>query len=181
MGAWIQTRCGQKFDLENPDPQSISPQTLCVILARICRFGGHCKPFYSVAQHSLFVCDLVPSLTLKLPALLHDAHEAYWGFGDVCRPAKHITPTIRAELKSLADRVDLAIAKRFGFSVEWFRHPDIKHADDVSLATEKRDLLECEPEPWVELPPPHFDLIEPWDTDEAYRRFQSRLYELWGE
>lgn len=169
------------MDLDLPSPEAIDPHTLSIVLARICRFGGHCNPFYSVAQHSILVCELVNSPTLKLPALLHDAHEAFWGFGNVCRPAKHLTPTIRAELKALAGRVDAAIAQRFDFPVEWFTHPSIKHADDKALATEKRDLMESEPEPWVQLPEPHFDLIEPWDIDESFRRFQSRLYELWGE
>ena len=83
---WIQTLEGYKFDLLKPDTKLITPETIAACLARKCRFGGHCISFHSVAQHSIFVCDLV-SNPLKLPALLHDAHEVYSGFGDVLSPA----------------------------------------------------------------------------------------------
>jgi 5'-deoxynucleotidase YfbR-like HD superfamily hydrolase len=178
---WIQTLNGKRFNLDRPNADAIDPHTLAVCLARKCRFGGHCRDFYSVAQHSLLVCDLTPSPSLKLAALLHDAHEAYSGFGDVLRPAKHLWADTHERLRCHEIAVDLAIAKRFKINPEWLAHPAIKHNDNVALATEARDLMEEPPCPWESLPSPHFEIIEPLGIDEAYRRFMARLYELWGE
>jgi hypothetical protein len=177
---WIQTLEGKRFDLVKANADAIDPNTLAVCLARKCRFGGHCREFYSVAQHSLLVESLVFDVDLKLPALLHDAHEAYSGFGDVLRPAKWLDKTVADFLTVHCDTVDCAIAERFKIH-RLFHHPKIKHADNVALATEARDLMEEPPCPWDQLPEPHFDRIEAWDIDESYRRFMARLYELWGE
>ena len=81
--AWIRTHTGLRFDLLDPRPEAIDPRDVAHALARLCRFGGHVRRFYSVAQHSLLVADLAP-LGLELPALLHDASEAY--LGDVVAP-----------------------------------------------------------------------------------------------
>lgn len=59
-------------------------------LAQICRFGGHCKRHYSVAEHSLLVAEIlrfrgIPAAG-QLAGLLHDVHEAYCG--DVPTPIK---------------------------------------------------------------------------------------------
>jgi uncharacterized protein len=178
---WIQTLNGKRFNLDKPNAEAIDPHDLAVCLARKCRFGGHCREFYSVAQHSIFVCELTPDPALKLHALLHDAHEAYWGFGDVLRPAKHLDKDVANFLGCHARLIDGAIAKRFKTNRDWFHHPAVKHADNVALATEARDLMEEPPCPWDQLPEPHSERIEPLGIDESYRRFMARLYELWGE
>lgn len=173
---WIQTLKGNRFDLLSPSPDLIDPEELAVVLSRICRFGAHCREFYSVAQHSVFVCDLVEEQSLKLPALLHDAHEAYWGFGDICRPAKQL---IREPLRHICEAVDSAIAERFGLPMaSVFSSAKIKHADNVALATEARDLMEEPPCPWEMLPPPHSGKIAPVSMADAEKMFLARLREL---
>lgn len=56
-------------------------------LAQINRFGHASRP-YSVAEHSLLVCEIVKSMGLdchaQRAALMHDAHEAFTG--DVATP-----------------------------------------------------------------------------------------------
>lgn len=179
---WIQTRNGRRFDILKPRAADIEPDVIAVCLSRLCRFGGHCKSFYSVAQHSLHVCDLVSDPSLKLPALLHDAHECYWGFGDICRPAKlclHRSEAIH--LKDIQLAVDEAIGERFGFDSRLFECAKIKEADCVALATEQRDIMEpCEYQWDVPQPSPVL-FIEPVDEQEAFRQFSARLYELWSD
>lgn len=181
IAPWIQTLDGQKFDLLDPDPATIHPTTLATVLGRICRFGGHCLVFYSVAQHSLLVEGLVEDPELKLPALLHDAHEAYWGLGDVCSPAKHMNTVLYDLLHSHASVIDDAIAKRFDFNPKLLYDPAIKYADMVLLATEQRDVMARPVFPWTHvlydaLP----ERILPVSPAEASQVFLERLTELLG-
>ena len=177
---WTQTYDGKAFDLLNPSPDDIDPNTIAIVLSRICRFGGHCKEFYSVAQHSLLVESLVDEPRLKLPALLHDAHEVYNGFGDVCRPAKKLSNAIEHQLSQLEDRIDQAVAKRFGFPADLFKDDSIKLADNIALATEKRDVMLSAPADakWEPLPDPIEQIIKPWDHHLSAISFRERLQEL---
>lgn len=171
--AWIQTFDGKQFFPQAPDPDLIDPRVIATVLSRLPRFGGHTMTPYSVAQHSIGVWGLVKP-ELRLPALLHDAHEAYTGFGDVASPMKrairvddaakleHMQPQFAAEkhdpdihfLDYIEHEIDKAIAKRFGFDPVLFYHDDIRHADAQMCATEKKFLMLPEPSPWVEMPEP---------------------------
>jgi len=175
---WIQTLNGKKHSIVDPSEDTIEQTEIAVVLSRICRFGGHCIEFYSVAQHSLFVESLVDSPALKLPALLHDAHEAYWGFGDICRPAKQLNDIVCASLVRSAYKHDVAIANKFGFSPSLFAHKSIKLADNIALATEARDLMGPPPCKWVGLPAPDAKKIVPMSQREALVCFARRLFEL---
>ena len=164
------------------------------MLARKCRYGGHCRKFYSVAQHSVWVHDhlfipeallIVPSENdldtvrqLRLAALLHDAHEAYWGLGDIITPAKYLNPQLTELLKEHEARIDQCIADRFGIPVALFHHPIVKSADKLALSTEKRDLMTQQL--WEEnLPEPHMDDIVPLPMDEIILTFITRLLNCW--
>lgn len=177
---WIQTYDGAAFDILAPDPQLIDPLTIAVALSRLCRFGGHAKEFYSVGQHSLLVSDLVTDPEFKLPALLHDAHECYWGFGDICRPAKSCIDTrAQDELIEIQWKVDCAVAARFGFDPSLMHHPQVKHADCVALFAEQRDLMLPAPRPWVDqVKCDHVPKIEPWPTCWVAWEFLSTLRKL---
>lgn len=165
--AWLQTLDDKAFDLLHPRARDVSLNVIATVLSRIPRFGGHAREPYTVAEHSLHVAHCVRERdpTLVLPALLHDAHEAYSGFGDVCRPAKELAPII----KQIEGVIDMAIAAHFGFGVELFYHPDVKLADDRVLAAEKRDLMGPEPRPWAELPEPvEWNVWEPYENHRGY-------------
>lgn len=88
---WIQTSMGKKFLLFAPSVSDVCLDDIAGPLSRLCRWNGQCKCFYSVAQHSLHVSDLLArsgaSLRLQMIGLLHDAHEAYTG--DIVSPLKH--------------------------------------------------------------------------------------------
>src|SRR5208283_3910606 len=155
---WIQTWTGRKFSLLDPQPEDVCIEDIAHALTNICRFNGHCRGFYSVAQHSVHVADLVPT-PYKLDALLHDAGEAY--YGDITRPQKEIYRQIThhetrcgpmCDFDNFIRRIDKIIAMALHLSTPT---PDcVHHADNVMLATEARDLMRKPPEPWVSLPQP---------------------------
>jgi 5'-nucleotidase len=138
---WMQTAGGRKFYPSAPLSDAINIEDIAHALSMICRFGGHCSEFYSVAQHSVLVTDFVTahlhpsSLSDIRWALLHDAAEAY--IGDMVWPLKQ--DTRMAGYRTIENKVERAIAAKFGLEGEM---PSIvKHADLVLLATEKRDLM----------------------------------------
>jgi len=85
----IVTHYGNIVDLVNPDPSTITLKDIAHNLSRIVRFNGAGKYRYSVAQHSIYVSNLVAPQH-ALPALMHDATEAY--LGDVVSPLKQLLP-----------------------------------------------------------------------------------------
>ena len=85
--SWILTNSAKPMSLVRPRADLVTTTDIAHSLAHICRFNGHCKHHYSVAQHSLLVASIVPEKD-QLPALLHDAAEAY--VGDMVRPLKQL-------------------------------------------------------------------------------------------
>src|SRR6266700_4788978 len=84
-GDWIQTAMGRKFWPMDPRSGEVFIDDIAHALSMLCRFGGHCIRFYSVAEHSVLL-SRVAEPRFKLWALLHDASEAY--LADVPRPVK---------------------------------------------------------------------------------------------
>lgn len=83
--SWIITHTGVHFDPLNATVDTVVLEDIAHALSHICRFNGHTKYFYSVAEHSVHVSKLVSERYAK-EALLHDATEAY--LMDVCTPLK---------------------------------------------------------------------------------------------
>lgn len=166
---WSQTYSSIAFDLLNPNPELVSLADLAHHLSLICRFKGACRVFYSVAQHSVLASQLVPPHLVK-HALLHDATEAY--LGDWPRPLKVVLKQLGVlpVMEHLEGSVAMAIGTKFGLELGTLP-PEVKHADNVMLATEKRDLMGPPPQPWVALPDPRPEIIEPWDPERAELEF----------
>lgn len=136
---WILTATGKHFDFAAPRPDQIDILDIAQGLANECRYAGHTRHFYSVAQHCVIASQIVPR-EHALEALLHDAAEAYCK--DIPRPLKAMLPDYRA----VEDRVEAAIRDRFGLPGEQSHH--VKRADLVMLATERRDLMPQDDTPW---------------------------------
>lgn len=173
IGDWMQTAHGRVFWPLDPRPDEVYLDDIAHALANQCRFAGHCREFYSVAQHSVLVSYQVPAED-ALWGLLHDASEAY--LVDLPRPVKRAseigTAYVRAETAVMA-----VICERFGLPRE--KPASIECADNVILMTEARDVMAPPPIPWREsdvkpLPCP----IMAWTPQHARRRFFDRFDRL---
>jgi len=167
---WITTYTGKKFHYLNPLVDEITIIDIAHALALTCRFGGHCSEYYSVAEHSIRVADIVPE-KYRLHALLHDAGEAY--IPDIPRPIKYDYP----EIKDLEEKLFMQIFVVLGNSQ--YNATEIKYADSVLLATEARDLM-ITMEDWAELPPALEEKIIPTDWQWAEKEFLNYYHCLKG-
>lgn len=171
--AWIQTYSGIRFNPTNPVVGSIVIADIAHSLSMQCRFSGHVKKFYSVAQHSVLVsylCDEKDALW----GLLHDASEAY--LVDVPRPIKRsgkFDAYIEFETK-----MQNAICERFGLPMA--EPVSVKNADKRMLSTEARDLMGPLHPDWVNPTDPYPFKIEALPQQEAKNLFMKRFYELLG-
>lgn len=168
---WILTHSGRQFDLVHPTAAMISPHDIAHSLANLCRFNGHTRTHYSVAQHSLLVASLVPE-EHQLVALLHDSTEAY--IGDMTRPLKALMPGFRIAEEIIWQ----AVCERFNLDP---RLPEcVVRADLIALATERRDLMPNYSGEWECLRgvPPMTETITPLTAPEAGIQYFSRLMEL---
>lgn len=169
--SWIQTNSGVRFDLLVPSASMVHIGDIAHALSNLCRFNGHVREFYSVAQHSVHVSELVPK-QIALAGLLHDASEAY--LGDVTTPLKAMLPDYRMIEKN----VMRAISRHFAL-VE-LMPAAVHYADKVALLTERRDLLTPCEHGWgyPEGIDPDPRTIHPMCPEEAKEAFMDRYYAL---
>ncbi|MGH8433687.1 MAG: phosphohydrolase [Pseudomonas sp.] len=170
---WILTRSGKAMDLFAPTAVMIDPSDIAHSLGMQCRFNGHTTSFYSVAQHCCIVADLVPA-EMQLPALLHDATEAY--VGDLVRPLKqHESLAAYSEIEY---GIWIAICDRF--DIDYSLPKAVHRADLVALATERRDLMPTHPAEWECLQgiDPMPATIWPQTPGEASIHYFNRLLQL---
>lgn len=172
-GPTIRTASGDYFSFEDFDGSSIRMGDIAHALSNVCRFGGHCREFYSVAQHSILVSMIVPQ-EHALQALLHDGTEAY--LGDMVKPLKEMMP----QFKAIEDELERAIFRRFGLPEEM--HPSIKTADIVLLATEQRDIMNNNDLwTWTGKVEPLDEVIVPMAAGVAKAYFMNRYKQILAE
>jgi 5'-deoxynucleotidase YfbR-like HD superfamily hydrolase len=163
-------------------PEDFDAADIAHALAMKCRYNGHSREFYTVAEHSVYVsieCERRypdrPSLWLW--GLLHDLGEAY--LPDVPRPVKHMGVGI---LKEAEIRILSVAARRFGLDPVDREPPEVKQVDAAVLAAEAAQIMARPPNgcAWY-LPEPPADLrvwcLSPFV---ARARFLSRWRELGG-
>ena len=126
------TVSGLRVDLEHPRPEMVDVRDVACGLSKICRFHGHMRRFYSVAQHSSFVALLVEP-RLQKAALLHDATEAY--LNDLSRNLKHSKYLLGYRI--LEDRWRQVIRQAFNIYTTETEDATIKVADDLAAVWER--------------------------------------------
>ena len=139
MTNYLKTVSGRNIDPFNINPEDIDIQDIAQSLSMQCRYNGHTKKFYSVAEHSVLVSQVLPD-EHKLWGLLHDASEAY--VGDLISPVKHKIDSFI----SLENNIQKAVAQHFKLPVVM---PDIihqadKHVLDLELSWLASDCLDSE-------------------------------------
>ncbi len=152
----IEVWSGGFVDLARPDPATLELGDVAHAMSLTCRYGGHVREFYSVAEHAVLVHDLLASLcadkALCKAALFHDAAEAY--LGDVVAPLKYAlseeealewfpcppTTTNSSAYDRLTDRLEAAICERFDVGVDELGSEQLRTADMWALRIEARAL-----------------------------------------
>lgn len=177
--SWIQTFSGVAFHPLEPRPEDVRIKDIAHSLAHQCRFAGHTRNFYSVAEHSWFVSTLVPQEgALPLAGLLHDGGEAY--FVDIPKPLKDqlyaTCGTGRESVSMLEFRIQQAIAQALDVTAP-FTDWRIKQADVAMLMAEADQLLGPKPMPWGIDAAPAKVSIQCWEPDLAKSMFLARYAE----
>jgi len=148
MDGWIETHTGRRFFLRDPDPADVNVEDIAHALSHLCRYTGHCSQFYSVAEHSVILCNaymlahpLEPGqeavsrehLQGAMDVLMHDAAEAY--VGDVARPLKQLVPDYRV----IEAGVERAVATAMGLT---YPHPAfVKELDTRIMVDERAQVM----------------------------------------
>lgn len=174
---WMQTRYGNRFYPEDVKASVFCIEDIAHALSNLCRFGGHCTSFYTVAQHSVLVADIVRrnggTFEQQLWALMHDATEAY--MVDVPTPVK----VILKGYKEKEDEVMDEIARQLKLPPGGM--PSIvKEADGIALVTEASQLVAGDVTQWeaFKLFKPIDQKIHALNPENAERLFLIRWHEL---
>lgn len=151
IGDWMLTASGRAFWPIDPRPSEVFIEDIAHSLAHQCRFAGHCRWHYSVAQHSVLVASHLPE-ELRLWGLLHDASEAY--VVDVPKPLKRYL----IGYAEIEDNVLAAIAERFG--LRGSIPIEVKRVDSAILADETAQLMADPPRDWhLPFPPLGVEIV----------------------
>lgn len=136
---YIETVKGNRFYFDNP---SFDIEEIAHALSMQCRYTGHCKRFYSVAEHSVLVATLVETLKLGDPfeGLMHDGQEAY--LSDIAAPWKVMLP----DYKRMELALETKLRASYGFSPTI--SSGVKRADWIALFIEARELLPSKAQDW---------------------------------
>lgn len=172
---YFRTYMGRHVHPLCPSPDEIDIEDIAHSLSQTCRFLGHTDGFYSVAQHSVLVSELVPAED-ALWGLLHDASEAY--LGDLPAPIK-CEPEMGV-YRIAEDGMMLAVCRKFCLRPGMPK--SVMAADRLALATEFRDVTTVDDPDWIVgecgVAPMADYAILPWPSLVAEDRFLRRFWEL---
>jgi hypothetical protein len=166
QGDWIQTYTGKQYWPIDPRPEDVDILDIAHALSMLCRFGGHCLKFYSVAEHSVHIAHwLRPryGTRVALCGLLHDGTEPY--VTDVPRPTK---PFLQG-YKDIEQRNWLVIAEHFGLPRAL--PIVVKEADSRILTDESAQNMATCDEPWSTTTEPLGIQLQYWSPERAKGEF----------
>ena len=181
----VSTSKGQ-FDLVNPSPEQVDFLVIACSLGKLCRFAGHTKGHYSVAEHSFRLAIAVElaggNEAAQLQALLHDAHEAYTG--DITRPMRNAIESLSLQaieaIEAIENRVAFAIFQKadctaIPFEVVSRLDSELGEYERLLFVTpdvhySTNDFADCVLEA--------FHGTDQWDAEQASTRWLGKLTDL---
>jgi len=140
LSDYILTYSKIKFFPLEPIKEDIKIEDIAHSLSLMTRANGHCKHFYSVAQHSVHCYREAKhreySERVQLGCLLHDASESY--ISDLTRPVKRNMP----EYFAIEEKLQSVIYDRFGLGdLSSEERKQIENVDDTLLHYEFKELM----------------------------------------
>lgn len=193
IGRPITTLSGGAWWPHDPHPADVRKADFPA-LALVMRWGGQMRYApghpsagklapYSVGQHSCLVYEVVTelggSVVERALALYHDLQESKPP-GDVQRPVLEGYCAVAAELRMMSRKA--AICHRHALRLPYDLPAIVRHADDVMLATERRDLIATGPMTLrLSGPEPRARRIEAWDADHTEAAFLRRHAQIQRE
>lgn len=146
----IQTKGGHQIDLENPAVEDIDIEDIAHSLSMQCRYNGHVRKFYSVAEHCVHVSKATAQVGyLPLWGLLHDAGEAY--VSDIITPIKECLP----KFNEIEAKVLGVVAEKFSLPANWTLCDGVRGVVKVPEVVDKVDKLMFVPEAFQLFPAAH--------------------------
>lgn len=179
----IETFTGKHFHLFDASVEDIDITDIIHSLGLLCRYNGHTRRFYSVAEHSVMCSYLVPD-EFAFDALMHDASEAY--LSDIPKPFKSSIGNYQ-EIEAV---MQMKIADKFGFMAP--EPKEVKNVDVGILWLEAQELITSKGSWWhpqiKEAYDRYIDLrrlpngcLPLWSPAYAQANFERRFYELSGK
>lgn len=152
---WMLTITGAVVDLRYMEAATIDILDIAQGLSQINRYTGQASRPYSVAEHSLLVVELLErqagatNPNALLAALMHDAHEAY--FGDMSAPLKQtLDMATGGALRREEQRVQSSVLRKFRLITPFYSSSrEIHWADMTALSTEREALMPNQGPTWA--------------------------------
>lgn len=160
---YIRTFKDRKFYFEHPEDYEFDIEEIAHSLSNQCRWTGHCRKFYSIAEHSIHCARMSPVGFTK-EAFLHDASEAY--VVDLSRPLKQLV----SDYKTIQKNIEAAVAKFYEFPYPMSL--EVQDIDNRMLVTEWQQLFN---ETDISLGPynnePYSFILNCWLPEKAEKEF----------
>ena len=172
MKDYIETFTGLQANPVNLNSDDICIEDIAHSLSLICRYNGHCREFFSVAQHCVMVADCTHSFGVGKVALLHDSGEAY--LSDVPSPLKRLL-TNYEEIE--AGVLEVVYQKFLGRSPTQYEWDIVKGIDDSIWMTEVFNLFD-DWRNWEFDESEHLFKIDIWDSATAEKEFLAAAKRL---
>jgi len=184
---WMQTFTGRPFRFDAPLNLEIEIKDIARPLSRVCRFAGHTNSFLSVAEHSMAVHWLIhkynpDNCLLQMHALMHDAHEAF--FGDIISPLKRfLAEEYYIDINEMEASAQVNILAAFGIQLlDSIHDADAIAQADLACTKCERDLYMASPLQWdldhVTYPDDLPKVYPRLSSNEAFGLFMDTFNEL---
>ena len=173
----IATYSGVEFFPLSPRVEDVRIMDIAQALSMKCRYTGQCHQFNSVAQHSVFVSEILEHLKQPIEVqyigLMHDTSEAY--LPDVASPIKGHLEGFR----DIENRLEACIAKAFNYQYPFPKM--VKVADAEAFKHEYKQIMSNLA--WWKGDPPRYDWghMEEWGPLVAREKFLLRHRRLTAE